>query len=160
MAVIDTAIIYGRISMQGGCDRAADRRLRWLPLETIPGNACKATVPVIDGNNVLINDGEHASAASPPGWRPGMGCPIRPGIGSEAVQWPGQGVAEAGEQKFIAMYANPADPISTGSVAVRRLRDKVVTASAERRFYVTPRNFTANAQHFAETAPIQPGFAR
>ena len=60
MAVIDTAIIYGRISMQGGCDRAADRRSRWLPLGTIPENACKSTVPVIDEYIVPINDGEHA----------------------------------------------------------------------------------------------------
>ena len=79
MAVIDTAIIYGRISMQGGRDRAADRRLRWLPLGTIPGNACKSTVPVIDEYIVPINDGEHASAASPPGLRPGMGRLIRRG---------------------------------------------------------------------------------
>ena len=60
MAVIDTAIIYGRISMQGGRDRAADRRSRWLPLGAIPGNACKSTVPVIDEYIVPINDGEHA----------------------------------------------------------------------------------------------------
>ena len=110
MAVIDTAIVYGRISMQGECDRAADRRLRWLPLGTIPENACKATAPVIDEYIIPVNEGEHASAASPPGLRPGMGCPIRPDIGSEAIQWPRQGVAEAGEQKFIAMHANPADP--------------------------------------------------
>ena len=60
-----------------------------------------------------------------------------------------------GERKFITMCANPADPAPTGSGAVRRLRDRVVAASAERGFYVTPRSFTADAQHFAETAPVQ-----
>jgi hypothetical protein len=53
------------------------------------------------------------------------------------------------------MCANPADPAPTGSGAVRRLRDHVVAASAERGFYVTPRSFTADAQHFAATAPVQ-----
>jgi len=53
------------------------------------------------------------------------------------------------------MCANPADPTPTGSAAVRRLRDRVVTASAERGFCVTPRNFTADVQYFDETAPIQ-----
>ena len=110
MAVIDGDIIYGRISMQGRRDRAADRRLCWLPLGTILGNACDATAPVIDEYIVPINDGEHASAVPPPGLRPGMGRLIRPGIGPEAVQWPRQGAAEAGEQKSIAMCTNPADP--------------------------------------------------
>ena len=45
-------------------------------------------------------------------------------------------------------------PGPTGSAAVRRLRDRVVAASAERGFYVTPRSFTADAQFFAETAPF------
>ena len=60
-----------------------------------------------------------------------------------------------GERKFITICANPADLAPTGSGAVRRLRDRVVAASAERGFYVTPRSFTADAQHFAETAPVQ-----
>src|SRR3954453_1041065 len=69
-----------------------------------------------------------------------------------------------GARKFVTMCANPADVAPTGSGAVRRLRDRVVAASAERGFYVTPRSFTADAQHFAATAPVQlidgPGFIR
>src|SRR3954469_1298898 len=60
-----------------------------------------------------------------------------------------------GERKFVTMCANPADLAPTGSGAVRRLRDRVVAASAERGFYVPPRSFTADAQHFAATAPVQ-----
>src|SRR3954454_22891755 len=60
-----------------------------------------------------------------------------------------------GERKFVTMCANPADLAPTGGGAVRRLRDRVVAASAERGFYVTPRSFTADAQHFAATAPVQ-----
>src|SRR3954447_26526232 len=64
-------------------------------------------------------------------------------------------VTTKGERKFITMCANPTDLAQTGSSAVRRLRDRVVAASAERGFYVTPRSFTADAQLFAATAPVQ-----
>jgi hypothetical protein len=40
-----------------------------------------------------------------------------------------------GERKFITICANPADTALAGSGAVRRLRDWVVAASAERGFY-------------------------
>jgi Restriction endonuclease len=60
-----------------------------------------------------------------------------------------------GERKFITMYANPSAPDATRSGAVRQLRDRVRDASAERGFYVSVRGFTAEAQQFAETAPIQ-----
>ena len=64
-------------------------------------------------------------------------------------------VTTKGERKFVTMCANPTDLTPTGSGAVRRLRDRVVAVSAERGFYVTPRSFTADAQHFAATAPVQ-----
>lgn len=57
-------------------------------------------------------------------------------------------------RKFIVMCANPADMAPAGP-AVRRLRDRVVAASAERGFYVSMRGFTADALRFAETAPVQ-----
>jgi hypothetical protein len=60
-----------------------------------------------------------------------------------------------GERKFITMCANPADLVPAGSAALRRLRDRVVALSAERGFYVSVRGFTADAQHFADTAPVQ-----
>jgi hypothetical protein len=60
-----------------------------------------------------------------------------------------------GERKFITTCANPAELTPTGSAALRRLRDRVVAASAERGFYVSVRGFTADAQHFADTAPVQ-----
>jgi len=40
------------------------------------------------------------------------------------------------------MCANPADPMPTGSAAIIRLRDRVVSASAERGFFVSVRGFT------------------
>src|SRR3954453_23524411 len=60
-----------------------------------------------------------------------------------------------GERKFVTLCANPAALAPTGSGAIRHVRDRVVAASAERGFYVTPRSFTADAQHFAATAPVQ-----
>ena len=60
-----------------------------------------------------------------------------------------------GERKFITIYANPSAPDATRSGAVCQLRDRVVAASAERGFYVSVRGFTAEAQQFADTAPIQ-----
>jgi hypothetical protein len=69
-----------------------------------------------------------------------------------------------GARKFITMCANPADTAPTGSGAVRRLRDRVVAASAERGFYVSVRGFTPDTYYFSETAPVQlidgPGFIR
>jgi Restriction endonuclease len=64
-------------------------------------------------------------------------------------------VTVKGARKFIVICANPADPMPVGSAALRRLRDRVVAASAERGFYVSVRGFTADALHFAETAPVQ-----
>lgn len=60
-----------------------------------------------------------------------------------------------GERKFITACANPADQAPTGTAALRRLHDRVIATNAERGFYVTARSFTAEAQHFAETAPIE-----
>jgi Restriction endonuclease len=48
----------------------------------------------------------------------------------------------------------PADTAPAGSGAVRRLRDRVVAASAECGFYISVRGFTPEAQHFADTAPF------
>jgi hypothetical protein len=64
-------------------------------------------------------------------------------------------VTVKGARKFIVICANPADPMPAGSAALRRLRDRVVAAGAERGFYVSVRGFTADARHFAETAPVQ-----
>jgi hypothetical protein len=64
-------------------------------------------------------------------------------------------VTTKGERKFITVCANPADPMPAGSAALRRLRDRIAAAGAERGFYVSVRGFTADAQRFAETAPVQ-----
>jgi Restriction endonuclease len=58
-------------------------------------------------------------------------------------------------QKFITVCANPADLAPTGSAALRRLRDRVVANSAERGFYISVRGFTAEARHFANSAPVR-----
>jgi hypothetical protein len=59
------------------------------------------------------------------------------------------------DRKFITICGNPVDPAPASSAALRRLRGRVVAASAERGFYVSVRGFTAEATHFAETAPVQ-----
>ena len=60
-----------------------------------------------------------------------------------------------GDRKFITMCANPVDLAPTGTAALRRLRDRVVAASAERGFFVSVRGFTAEALHYAEAAPVE-----
>jgi Restriction endonuclease len=64
-------------------------------------------------------------------------------------------VTVKGDRKFITICGNPADLAPTGTAAVRRLRDRVVAASAERGFYISVRGFSAEALHYAETAPVQ-----
>jgi len=58
-------------------------------------------------------------------------------------------------RKYITMCANPADLAPAMSSALRRLRDRVVAAGAERGFFVSVRGFTPDAQHFADSAPVQ-----
>lgn len=59
------------------------------------------------------------------------------------------------DRKFITATANPADLAPAGSAALRRLRDRVVAASAERGFFISVRGFTAEARHYAEAAPVE-----
>jgi hypothetical protein len=69
-----------------------------------------------------------------------------------------------GARKFITLCANPAEPMPTGSAALIRLRDRVIASNAELGFFVSVRGFSGQAQHFAETAPVQlidgPAFVR
>jgi Restriction endonuclease len=59
------------------------------------------------------------------------------------------------DRKYITICGNPVDPLPAGTGALRRLRDHVVAGSADRGFYISVRGFTAEARHFAETAPVQ-----
>lgn len=56
--------------------------------------------------------------------------------------------------KFITACAHPTDQTPTKMPAVRRLHDAVVSANAQRGFYITPRSFTAEAEEYASTAPL------
>jgi hypothetical protein len=56
-------------------------------------------------------------------------------------------------QKFIVACARPADK-EVKTPALRRLHDTVVSAGATRGIYVTPREFSAEAEHYAAGAPI------
>jgi hypothetical protein len=60
-----------------------------------------------------------------------------------------------GDRKHITMCGDPVDPHPANAGALRRLRDRVVASGAERGFYISVRGFTADARHFAETAPVQ-----
>jgi hypothetical protein len=78
-------------------------------------------------------------------------------LGAQVITHPDAAelVTVRGDRKFIIVCANPADLAPTGTAALRRLRDRVVNASAERGFYVSVRGFTPEAQQYAETAPVQ-----
>jgi Restriction endonuclease len=56
-------------------------------------------------------------------------------------------------QKFIVACAMPADK-EIKTPALRRLHDTVVSTGATRGIYVTPREFTPAAEHYAAGAPI------
>jgi hypothetical protein len=58
-------------------------------------------------------------------------------------------------RKYITMCGDPVDPHPAHAGALRRLRDRVVASGAERGFYISVRGFTAEARHFAETAPVR-----
>ena len=58
-------------------------------------------------------------------------------------------------RKYITMCGNPVEPWLANASALRRLRDRVVASCAERGFYISVRGFTAEARHFAKTAPVQ-----
>ena len=57
--------------------------------------------------------------------------------------------------KYITICGNPVEPRPASAGALRRLRDRVVAGGAERGFYISVRGFTAEARHFAETAPVR-----
>jgi Restriction endonuclease len=62
-------------------------------------------------------------------------------------------VTTKGAQKFIVACAAPVDK-TTKTPALRRLHDSVVAGGATRGIYVTPREFTPEAEHYAASAPI------
>ena len=78
-------------------------------------------------------------------------------LGHEIVNAPDAGelIHTRRGQKFITMCGNPADRAAANSAALRRLRDRVVAVSAEKGFYVSVHGFTAEAQHFAGSAPVR-----
>jgi hypothetical protein len=57
-------------------------------------------------------------------------------------------------RKYVTACATPTDRDPTKAPALRRLHQAVVAHSAARGFYVTPRSFTPEAEHYAESAPI------
>ena len=57
--------------------------------------------------------------------------------------------------KYITICGNPIEPRPANASALRRLRDRVVAGGADRGFYISVRGFTAEARHFAETAPVR-----
>jgi hypothetical protein len=57
-------------------------------------------------------------------------------------------------RKYITACATPTDRTPTKTPALRRLHDAVIAAGAARGFYVTPREFTPEAEHYAASAPI------
>lgn len=58
-------------------------------------------------------------------------------------------------RKYIVTCAPPADKRPTKTVALARLHDAVVAATAQAGFYVATRDFTPAARDYAATAPIR-----
>jgi hypothetical protein len=57
-------------------------------------------------------------------------------------------------RKYVTSCATPIDQAPTKTPALRRLHDVIVASNAARGFYVTPRSFTPEAEHYAASAPI------
>jgi Restriction endonuclease len=57
-------------------------------------------------------------------------------------------------RKYITACADPLDRDPVKAPALRRLHDIIVSTGAARGFSVTPRSFTPEAGHYAESAPI------
>src|ERR1700758_4545727 len=48
--------------------------------------------------------------------------------------------------KYLTICGNPVDPAPAKASALRRLRDRIVAAGAERGFYISVRGFTPDAR--------------
>ncbi|MBV8092845.1 MAG: restriction endonuclease [Acetobacteraceae bacterium] len=57
-------------------------------------------------------------------------------------------------RKYIIACAPPTDPDPIKTPALRRLHEAVAATGAARGIYVTPRSFTAEAEHYAASAPV------
>jgi Restriction endonuclease len=57
-------------------------------------------------------------------------------------------------RKYVTACATPTEQTPSKAPALRRLHDVVIAAGAARGFYVTPRSFTPEAEHYAASAPI------
>ena len=57
-------------------------------------------------------------------------------------------------RKYVTACATPTEQTPTKTPALRRLHDAIVAGNAARGFYVTPRSFTPEAEHYAASAPI------
>jgi hypothetical protein len=63
-------------------------------------------------------------------------------------------VTTKGGRKYVTHCANPLDAAPTKSPAIARLHAAVVRANAAGGFYITPRSFTPDAEHYAATMPM------
>jgi hypothetical protein len=57
-------------------------------------------------------------------------------------------------RKYVTACATPTEQTPSKAPALRRLHDAIVAGNAARGFYVTPRSFTPEAEHYAASAPI------
>ena len=64
-------------------------------------------------------------------------------------------VTTKGGKKFITECAPPTEIMPIGIPAIARLHDAVIAASAERGSFITARSFTAAAEQYAESAPVE-----
>lgn len=62
-------------------------------------------------------------------------------------------------RKYVTACATPTDDAPIKTPALRRLHDAIVAGNAARGFYVTPRGFTPEAEHFCPARPSTTSFA-
>lgn len=74
-------------------------------------------------------------------------------LGHTIISSIGDIVTTKGDQKFIVACPAPVDK-TTKTPALRRLHDSVVAGGATRGIYVTPHEFTPEAEHYAAGAPL------
>jgi hypothetical protein len=75
-------------------------------------------------------------------------------LGHTLISAAGEIVTTKDGRKYITACADPTEPAPAKTPALRRLHDVIVAAGAARGFYVTPRSFTPDAEHYAASAPI------
>jgi Transposase DDE domain group 1/Restriction endonuclease len=75
-------------------------------------------------------------------------------LGHTVISSVGDIVTTKEGRKYVTACATPTEQTATKTPALRRLHSAIIAGNAARAFYVTPRGFTPEADHYAATSPI------